>query len=255
MRQAYQQLYLLGAQFDGATAQVTLTHLYEAIRRQDMPIDKLLKNKRKMQELRQTMELTRAEMAGQDAEEWSVTVHSQWRQMMQRLSQRQPGAPFLMLSEGWRQHRQLVAQRSATAVPADTLVLRMVPEGGEARPRRSATPHPPVVSGYVEPDIRFWKSALRLLTQIRQTLDNHQINSPRNRQLLRIMRQQTKFLLAVSEKELDGERLTADEHRRIGALALSLAESADTTGVPVYVLAEVDGYLSVLRGATLPVQP
>ena len=76
----------------------------------------------------------------------------------------------------------------------------------------------PVVVGYVEPNVAYWSRALDLIRQTGAKLYYYGFLSPRIRSLTAQMEEQTAFLLRISEKELQGRRVTDEEFKSIEKL-------------------------------------
>src|SRR5690606_156597 len=100
--------------------------------------------------------------------------------------------------------------------------------GGDCDP-----PPDPYVVGYVEPNINYWKSALELLDLTDRLLIQHhlmdnEISSKQNQ-----LRELCSFLLAVSEKEVRGEKLNQQEYKTIELIGTTV-ESLTLSVIGVY---------------------
>lgn len=271
LRTTYQQLQQVTAYLMGASADVTLLQVHEAIRRIGLPLEKLLKNKKKMVELRAIIEVT-AEHQATDPEtsddhrctihliHWQESTDDRWQQSLKPLLQADAHLPYFMQTAQWQQRSRILAE--APWRESDTPTSLTLPQQQTDAP--SEAPEAPVVRAYVEPNIAYWQRAIELLDATQQSLDTYGLCTERISQLTDRLRQEVTFLLNVSEKELDGERLSDQEYRQVNATASALGQlyaemlhdahpyvRPETTGTvgELYVVVPVESYLYLMRGA------
>ena len=76
-------------------------------------------------------------------------------------------------------------------------------------------PPEPVVKGYVEPNVAFWKKAIELLENTKKLLKDQGFLTEKIENATERMLDEAKFLLRVSEKELAGEEISDEEYDQI----------------------------------------
>ena len=76
----------------------------------------------------------------------------------------------------------------------------------------------PVVKGYVEPNVAFWKKAIQLLDKTHTLLQNQGMLTEKIGYATTRIREQLQFLLTISEKELKGQSVTDEEYDQIKAI-------------------------------------
>lgn len=140
------------------------------------------------------------------------TVYNLWMKAVTAMQTvRDSRYPYFMNTPQWDRKNLNAALASWTELKHDVVLYSkqaMAAECGGAIPD-------PVVAGYVEPNVVYWKSMLDLLHHIRRTLDGNGLLTQRSRTLTSQIEEQTQFLLDISEKELAGRRLTESEFRSI----------------------------------------
>ena len=122
--------------------------------------------------------------------------------------------PYFMRTPQWAK-KSLNAALAAWAETRHDIALYakqpMAAECGGAIPD-------PVVVGYVEPNVAYWSRALDLIRLTGAKLDYYGFLTPRMRNLTEQVEEQTAFLLRISEKELQGRRVTDEEFKSIEKL-------------------------------------
>ena len=73
----------------------------------------------------------------------------------------------------------------------------------------------PIVKGYVEPNIAFWKKAIELLNNTEQLLKKQGFLTEKISEVTERMREEADFLLRISEKELAGQEPTDEEYDQL----------------------------------------
>jgi hypothetical protein len=76
----------------------------------------------------------------------------------------------------------------------------------------------PVVKGYVEPNVGFWKKAIELLDNTEKLLKQENMLPEKVKDATERMRDEALFLQRISEKELAGQEPTDEEYDQIKAI-------------------------------------
>ena len=72
-------------------------------------------------------------------------------------------------------------------------------------------PPEPIVKGYVEPNIQFWKKAIELISQLESVYKRYKLNTPMMNATTARVKEMAEFLLQISEKELSSNPILSDE--------------------------------------------
>ena len=76
-------------------------------------------------------------------------------------------------------------------------------------------PPEPIVKGYVEPNVGFWKKAIELLENTAKLLKEQNMLTKKIDEITERMLEEARFLQAVSEKELAGQQLSEEEYDQL----------------------------------------
>ena len=123
-------------------------------------------------------------------------------------------------------------------------------------------PPEPIVKGYVEPNIQFWKKAIELVSQLESVYKRYKLNTPMMNATTARVKEMAEFLLQISEKELSSNpiqgadksvALIADVYT---ANALnnpnhSILYAGTGPAFVIYVAVPVGNELYLMRGAVL----
>ena len=103
----------------------------------------------------------------------------------------------------------------------------------------------PLVKGYVEPNVKFWKKAAELLHNTAQLLKDQKMMTKKIEDVTERMAEEVAFLLRVSEKELAGKTLSDEEYDQIAYIGSTFENiSIDLIRMPSQELmgwADVEG--------------
>jgi hypothetical protein len=90
----------------------------------------------------------------------------------------------------------------------DAILYAKQPAGAECG---GGGPPEPIVKGYVEPNIGFWKKAITLLESTERLLKEQDMLTEKISDATNRLKEEAQFLLNVSEKELAGKELSDEE--------------------------------------------
>jgi hypothetical protein len=103
----------------------------------------------------------------------------------------------------------------------------------------------PVVRGYVEPNVKFWKKAGELLENTAKILKAQDMMTEKIEGVTERMKEEVEFLLRVSEKELAGKILSDEEYDQISYIGATFENiSLDLLRMPnqeLYNWADIEG--------------
>ena len=194
--------------------------------------------------------------------EWDKTTYNKWLESLVKLFNINEACPFFMKTEAWAKKNLNTALASWAELRHDVILYAKQPCAAECG---GWSPPDPVLVGYVEPAIGFWKNIIQLLDITYNILEKYDllienINSKTNR-----VKELVTFLLRVSQKEIKNEKLTDQEYEtiaKIGStveyLTLEIMDSHSTgwhdvsgPDKSISVVADVYAYTSAGGGTVL----
>lgn len=143
------------------------------------------------------------------------TVYNMWmKSLAVMLNDTNKSYPYFMKTPQWGKKNLNTALASWAELRHDVLLYAKQPMAAECG---GCIPDP-VVVGYVEPNVAYWAKAVELVRHTADVLTRNDLFTDRARTLTTQMEEQAAFLLSVSQKELEGERLSESEYYSIEKL-------------------------------------
>ena len=171
----------------------------------------LKEEKTEWKELLPTLDRMKKRMGEID---WNETTATQW---MQTLKVMTTGAdsqsPYFMQNPNWGKKDLNAALASWAELKHDAILYAKQPMGAECGGGENVPD--PVVKGYVEPNVKFWKKAAELLDNTAKVLKEQNMMTDKIEEATERLRDEVSFLLRVSEKELAGKEPTDEEYDQI----------------------------------------
>ena len=145
---------------------------------------------------------------------WSETIANQWMSSLKAMSDKDKDQkqPYFMQNPEWSKKDLNAMLASWAELKHDAILYAKQPAGAECG---GGGPPDPIVKGYVEPNVKFWKKAIKLLNNTENLLKEHNMMTEKISQATVRIREEAEFLLRVSEKELEGKVLTDEEYDQI----------------------------------------
>ncbi|MBP5799542.1 MAG: DUF3160 domain-containing protein [Prevotella sp.] len=145
---------------------------------------------------------------------WNETIATQWMSTLRTLCDRDPqlNLPYFMVTPEWNLKDLNAMLASWAELKHDAILYAKQPMGAECG---GGGPPAPVVKGYVEPNISFWKKAISLLDNTAHLLKDEKMLTEKISEATERIREEAQFLLAISEKELAGKPLDDEEYDQI----------------------------------------
>ena len=144
--------------------------------------------------------------------DWQETITNQWMNALKTVSDKADGQPYFMVTSEWDRKNLNAMLASWAELKHDAILYAKQPMGAECG--GGGLPDP-VVKGYVEPNIGFWKKAIELLDNTAKLLKDQQMLTEKIERATTRIREEAEFLLRVSEKELAGETPTDEEYDQL----------------------------------------
>jgi hypothetical protein len=141
--------------------------------------------------------------------DWDKNLFNKRMGLILNINKANKAYPGFMQTASW-QRRALIASLAGWTEVKNELILHqkqpLMAEAGEG-----GGPPPPVVSGYVEPNIAFWQGSLNLLNFTHEVLVREGLSTTDRRQNLSELFIVAEDILSISEKELQGKTISDDE--------------------------------------------
>ena len=146
--------------------------------------------------------------------DWSETTATQWMETLKVLTTGTDNkSPYFMQNPNWSKKDLNAALASWAELKHDAILYAKQPMGAECGGGENVPE--PVVKGYVEPNVKFWKKASELLENTAKLLKDQNMMTEKIEGVTERLREEVEFLLRVSEKELAGKILTDEEYDQI----------------------------------------
>ena len=149
--------------------------------------------------------------------DWQQTISNRWMDALKTLHDTNDGYPFFMLTPEWQKKDLNAALASWAELKHDAILYAKQPFGAECG---GGGPPEPVVTGYVEPNVQFWRKAISLLNATADVLERYHLTTEKGKRATERLREEAQFLLRVSEEELAGKKLAEADYdalKHIGA--------------------------------------
>ena len=146
--------------------------------------------------------------------DWNETTATQWLQTLKVLTTGTDShSPYFMQNPEWGKKDLNAALASWAELKHDAILYAKQPMGAECGGGENVPE--PVVKGYVEPNVKFWKKAAELLDNSAKLLRSQDMMTDKIDGVTERLKEEVTFLLRVSEKELAGKEPTDEEYDQI----------------------------------------
>lgn len=176
--------------------------------------------------------------------DWSETTATQWLETLKVLTTGTDSkSPYFMQNPSWSKKDLNAALASWAELKHDAILYAKQPMGAECGGGEDVPE--PVVRGYVEPNVKFWKKAGELLENTAKLLKSQNMMTEKIEGVTERMKEEVEFLLRVSEKELAGKILSDEEYDQISYIGATFENiSLDLLRMPnqeLYNWADIEG--------------
>ena len=144
--------------------------------------------------------------------DWNETIATQWMNTLKVLNDKGENLPYFMVTPEWDKKNMNAVLASWAELKHDAILYAKQPFGAECG--GGGLPEP-MVKGYVEPNINFWKKAIELLNNTENLLKEQNMLTQKVSEATGRLREEAQFLLNISEKEIAGTPLTDEENDQI----------------------------------------
>ena len=143
---------------------------------------------------------------------WGACVANQWMYTLQSLGDTAQSLPYFMQSPQWQKKNLNTALASWAELKHDAILYAKQPMLAECG---DGGPEPPVVKGYVEPNVKFWEKAIALVTRMDKVLTTYGLQTEKAKAVYERIKEMAEFCRDISKKELNGGKITDEEYNQI----------------------------------------
>lgn len=143
---------------------------------------------------------------------WEACVANQWMYTLQSLGDTAQSLPYFMQSPQWQKKNLNTALASWAELKHDAILYAKQPMLAECG---DGGPEPPVVKGYVEPNVKFWEKAIALVTRMDKVLTTYSLQTEKAKAVYERIKEMAEFCRDISKKELNGGKITDEEYNQI----------------------------------------
>lgn len=143
---------------------------------------------------------------------WEACVANQWMYTLQSLGDTAQSLPYFMQSPQWQKKNLDTALASWAELKHDAILYAKQPMLAECG---DGGPEPPVVKGYVEPNVKFWEKAIALVTRMDKVLTTYNLQTEKAKAVYERIKEMAEFCRDISKKELNGGKITDEEYNQI----------------------------------------
>ena len=143
---------------------------------------------------------------------WEACVANQWMYTLQSLGDSAQSLPYFMQSPQWQKKNLNTALASWAELKHDAILYAKQPMLAECG---DGGPEPPVVKGYVEPNVKFWEKAIALVTRMDKVLTTYNLQTEKAKAVYERIKEMAEFCRDISKKELNGGKITDEEYNQI----------------------------------------
>lgn len=148
-----------------------------------------------------------------------VSVYELWMKSLFTMQQTDKNNPGFMQTPEWGYKNLNTALASWAELKHDAILYGEQPMAAECG---GAGPPDPIVVGYVEPNLPFWKKMSAILQATRLILQQNDCLTDDLKGKTEQLNDYVNYLIQVTEKELRGEKLTEPEYRTLEYMGSSI---------------------------------
>lgn len=161
--------------------------------------------------------------------DWDKTGYNKWIKMLVDMQQPDKNYPGFMQTSSWQLKNLNSALASWSELKHNTILYSIQPLAAECGDGGDPKLPDPVLVGYVEPNLKFWKTLRQAIEQTYNMALRAGYDVKEDFGVYRNIEGQTKsflnqvnFLINISEKELKGQQLTDQEYETIRTLGSNI---------------------------------
>ncbi len=166
--------------------------------------------------------------------DWQQTAANLWMAGMKTLCEKQPDYPYFMQTAQWDKKNLNAALAAWAELKHDAILYAKQPMGAECGGLNVPNP---IVKGYVEPNVKYWNTAIGVLDALTGVLEKYDLVTEKAKEITETLRENAEFLLNMSQKELNRQTLTDEEYEKIHIIG------SDFEYMTLQLISQPDQYL------------
>jgi hypothetical protein len=165
------------------------------------------------------------EFSAYSAATWTQNIYWSWLNCFKSLLVKYgEGYPYFMQNDSWMNKNLVTALGSFTELKHDTLLYAKqsyaeLGGGGENPPEL-----PPVVKGYVEPDLVFWNRIIALAETTEKGLKDRNVFPEEFNNKYSAFIDSAKFFRQIAAQELQNQKISDDDFEKLRKISMSLKD-------------------------------
>lgn len=140
---------------------------------------------------------------------WSDNMYSMTMDAIKTISHKDEHSPLFMQTAAWDRKTLVTSLAAWTQLKHDMLLYAEQPYA--AQTGQGGGPPPPLHLSYVEPNVKFWEQAIRLINDHEATLGALDLLTDHVKNINESLREMATKFLTISQKQLSGEPVTRQE--------------------------------------------
>jgi hypothetical protein len=152
--------------------------------------------------------------------QWNVSVYNKWIESLLAMQKTDKSYPDFMKLPAWDKKNLNTSLASWVELKHDAILYAEQPMAAECG--GGDEPPAPICVGYVEPNINFWNKLNELISLTVKMLKNNNLMTKDLESRSNQLKEYSDFLLNVSKKEINRQKLTDSEYNTIAKIGASI---------------------------------
>lgn len=152
-------------------------------------------------------------------DQWDASIYNKWIYSLLELQKTDKSYPEFMNTKAWSYKNLNTSLASWAELKHDVVLYGEQPAAAECG--GGGLPDP-IVRGYVEPNLKFWKQLAEMVVLTKDMLEKHKLLTPDLQGKIVQLSEYTDFLIKATETQLAGEVLSDNEYYSIEYMGSSI---------------------------------
>lgn len=150
---------------------------------------------------------------------WNASVYNKWMESLLEMQKKDKGYPEFMQTRAWGYKNMNTSLASWAELKHDAILYAEQPAAAECG---DGGPPPPVVRGYVEPNLKFWNKLQEMVVLTTNLLNRNKLMTEDLKSKSEQLNDYVTFLISATKKELAGKVLSEAEYSTIQYMGSSI---------------------------------
>lgn len=171
------------------------------------------------------------EFAGYESSVWTQNIYWSWLNCFKPLlAGYGEGYPYFMQTDNWLKKNLSTVLGSFTELKHDTLLYAKQSYAEMGGGGENPDVLPPVVKGYVEPDLTFWNRIITLAETTEKGLKDRNVFPQEFEYKYKVFIDSAKFFKQITEQELQNQKISDDDFEKLRTISSSLSRIVEPIG-------------------------